>query len=237
MNTTETTRYIRDPQEVAPLVDRRWVTHRYEVTLRLTSIAGGLPADPATLLAMPIPDKLEPEEVAQLGTAALLPGPEEAGKATKVFRRSNGHIAVSANQLRTMLSESARALYTGTPGIFTLQKALYSNARIEPGLIELDRSAPDAHYVQGRTIRRPPFERSVVNDAEVVTGDIAIAFELLVCALGYGTMLREEVLRTLFEYAGEQIGLGADRKLAFGRFKVERFELAEERAVKLPTLK
>src|SRR3990167_8401826 len=111
MTMAAVTRYIRDPQEVAPLLDRRWVTHRYDILLRFTSIAGGLPADPATLLTMPIPGKLEPEEVAQLGTAALLPGPEEAGKATKVFRRSNGHIAVSANQLRTMLSESARALY------------------------------------------------------------------------------------------------------------------------------
>ncbi len=47
MMVTKITEYIRDPAQAAPLLDKRWATQVYRVTLHLSNIAGGLPATPA----------------------------------------------------------------------------------------------------------------------------------------------------------------------------------------------
>jgi hypothetical protein len=40
-------------------------------------------------------------------------------------------------------------------------------------------------------------------------------------------MVRPEVLHKALAFAGESVGIGASRKMGWGRFKVERFELRE----------
>ena len=75
----------------------------------------------------------------------------------------------------------------------------------------LKMAEPDGIMDLPRTIRKPPFERSIVQRPEFVRGPIEIAFTLAVSRRGQGAIITEQVLQSLLGYAGSFIGLGSHR--------------------------
>lgn len=194
----------------------------YRVTLKMTSaLAGGVSS---AMAERPWPQYLKDQEERE-HTAEETAEEAEALVMRVGFRRVNGKLALSANQIRSMLQECTRALKQGQKGAMVCQQALRTNLWVEPTRIVLDKSEPDGVVKLPRTIRRPPFERSVVNEVEYVDPPVVLEFGLKVINEGRGTVLTEDWLKKLFEHGQLFVGLGAHRGLEeFGRFKLARFE-------------
>lgn len=195
----------------------------YRVVLETTSdMAGGVSA---AMADRPWPQYLKEEEERQR-TAEETAEETEAVVTRVGFRRVNGSLALSANQIRSMLQECTRALLQGKGSKVLLhQQALRTNLWVEPTRILLNKEVPDGVATLPRTIRRPPFERSVVNQVEYVNPPITLEFTLKVVETGRGAVLTSEWLKTLFEHGQLFVGLGAHRGLEeFGRYELKVFE-------------
>lgn len=222
-------------------------TDVWAVTLHVPEdacLCAGMSESAGVRAAMPYRERLE--EMRRLAAAvseATLPagdGHEEA--LATVFRRRprDGALCIAANQVRTMLQETARALYEGDPGYYTLRTALRRNLRVEPTIIPIRRptgngrwqvvTEPDGILELPRQVRKPPYERSVLQRPEYVRGPLQLRLLLVAKRVGAGEALSDDVLLYLLEYAGPFVGLGAHRGLEDtpvgepGRFEIVRWE-------------
>lgn len=218
----------------------------YRLDMETTSrICGGVSA---VMADRPWPRYIKEEEERQKVAAAtaeateplkLQPGTEEPAEAVEMrvgFRRNAfGVLCLSANQVRSMLAEATRARMTGETGVMRQLQALRTNLWVEPMLLRLQRPGvssvnaevkePDGVVALPRTIRRPPFERSVVNVVEYLEPPVLVACVLQVSDVGRGKTLSSGQLEGLLEHASHFVGLGAHRGLQeFGRFRVVKFE-------------
>lgn len=195
------------------------------------------------------------EELRQLALQEgeeTLPQPGDELEATlwTVFRRrpEDGAICMSANQVRSLLQAAARALYTREEGQRTLANALREHMAVWPTRIPILRDGkpikePDGVLELPRPIKRPPFERSVIQQPEYVRGPVTLEFLLELARVGKGQVLTEEVLRQLLRYGGRYIGLGSHRGLDDtvagkpGVFQVVQWEWHHLRDITPPTLR
>lgn len=200
-------------------------------------ICGGLAADAETRSKMPW--KLRDEELRRLAESTSSTGDEDdespGPMITKFRRRADGELCASANQVRTLMQEAARALYGADPGYFVLRRVLRSNIRYEPTLIPILRRdhplyEPDGVLELARPIRKPPFERSIIQRPEYVKGPLDVHFTVVIARVGTAAVLTGEVLKVLLTYGGAYLGLGSHRGVDDvitgrpGKYVVQRFE-------------
>lgn len=238
--------YVAVEQRVGWLVPLIGVTDAWEVNVKIPGgacICGGLPSDGETRAKIPWSTRdAELRHIAQENTQVGTEDDAEPPAQTTRFRRSliEGQEAVclTGNMVRTMLQEAGRGIYSDDPGWFTLRRALRYNLRIEPTNFPLLRKGqpllePDGIMDLPRTIRRPPYERSVVQRPEFVRGPIEIHFTLAASRVGQGAIVTGEVLKALLEYSGSFLGLGSHRGIDStpagrpGVFEVVYFERAD----------
>ncbi len=217
-------------------------------------LCGGMSSSARARSEMPYPTRItELQSIAQQVSEETLPDLESPG--LTVFRRhpESGALCISANQIRTMLQEAAKAVYEGKAEYYRLRSALRRNLRIEPTLIPILRPSsegewepvvkPDGVLELPRLVRRPPYERSVLQQPEFVRGPIRLQFTLHAMRIGAGEVLTDEVLRFLLEYAGQFVKLGAHRGLEDtwhgepGRFTVTAWEHRQIGSPSAPPLK
>lgn len=247
------------------LVTGAWPwTHHYTVELETTGpLYGGMSASKEAYEKMPWATRSEELRKAAAKLTEETVEMEEGPVSLTVFRRvpGTGALALSANQIRSMLQETAAAVYQGKTGYFSLRAGLRRNLLFQPTLLELRQrtweafaatvgsGSPDPMDAWGpatepdgvgyfpRTIRKPPFERSIEANPEYVNPPVLISFDTYVLQEGTGRTLTKAVLRALFDYAGSFIGAGAHRGLdGLGTFQVTRFELVGEQKSGLPPL-
>ena len=206
-----------------PLLPEGLATDRYDVILHVVGrLYGGMPARRETLEKMPWRERNEQLQAqAAAASEETLPGEEQAAELVTVFRRHNGALAISANQLRTFMQEVAADWMGADSEYYVLRRALRRNLLVVPTLIPVERREPGGYspvdepdsidYIP-RPIRRAPFERSILQQPEYVA-DVYLRFSLLVGRWGSGVTLGEEVLRYLLEVGMTYVGLGAQRGL------------------------
>ena len=213
-------------------------THTYHVTLEVqTVLCGGLDPNSEEQGKRPWPERIE--ALRQIAAEMREETAPEDTSLITVFRRWEAALALSAGQIRSLLQEAAQALYTGQAGYFSLRFALRRNMVITPTLLPLSRDGarltePDGILDMPRPIRKPPFERSIIQRPEYLRPPIQIQFALSVAEIAAGGTLQEQVLRYMLEYAGQYIGLGAHRGQDFGRFILVDWRSEEHKSAATP---
>lgn len=236
-------------QAVGHLFALKHATDAWQVRLVIPQgacLCGGLSESALVRAARPWRERREEmRRLAVAVSAATLPaqdGKEGDEPLITVFRRDprDGALCIAGNQVRTMLQETARALFEGDPGYRRLQYGLHRNLRVEPTIIPLWRQGEDGRWRKvtkpdgilelPRQVRKPPYERSVVQRPEYVRGPLQLRMLLVAKRVGAGESLTDEVLLYLMEYAGVYVKLGAHRGLEDtpagepGRFEIESWQ-------------
>jgi hypothetical protein len=209
------------------------IFRHHRLTIHLSDIAGGLPADPRLVDAWQEANwrksaKLLPGDPADSAEAAqrtgeLLEGiPEEKG--FTVFPRGPGGVlCIEGRQVKAALKESANILRqlvpVGTPKkVVPLRSKLAERVFVVERLLPFtpETTEPDDVIERAIHVMTAQGPRDAIKRSEIVKGrDLICTLKVLNDGL-----FTHEVLGTLLEHMAEN-GLGADRSQGFGRFTYE----------------
>ena len=209
------------------------IFRHHRLTIHLSDIAGGLPADPRLVDAWQEAnwrksakllegDPRDSAEAAQR-TAELLEGiPEEKG--FTVFPRGpGGELCIEGRQVKAALKESANILRqlvpVGTPKkVVPLRSKLAERVFVVERLLPFtpETTEPDDVIERAIHVMTAQGPRDAIKRSEIVKGrDLICTLKVLNDGL-----FTHEVLGTLLEHMSEN-GLGGDRSQGFGRFTYE----------------
>ena len=197
----------------------------YDLTIKLPSIAGGVPSDPKLIAAWQaahwpaggVPGKSLEDAVAE--TTELV-GPEAPGWNTFV-RDKQGHFAVPGYHIKAMLKEAANILREHLERTQPGTTPTYLRARLAEKVFVQERLVPfTPHKVEPDESPEKPIHvmtrmgpRDALKKTDVLH-DVELHCTLKVLADGTFTL---PLLKTLLNFASEN-GLGADRSQGMGVF-------------------
>lgn len=203
------------------------------LTIHLTDMAGGLPADPRLVDAWQeanwkkarlLPgDPTTPTEASER-TLALMEGiPEEKGFTVFPREPGTGRLCVEGRQVKAGLKESANILKTILP-VGTPPKVVALRAKLAERVFVVERLLPfipettesDDNIERAIHVMTMQGPRDAIKRSEIVK-DRSISCTLKILN---DKLFTDEVLETLLEHMAEN-GLGADRSQGFGRFTWE----------------
>lgn len=216
--------------------------YRYDVSLHLSNIVGGVPFDPKVVegwLKTKAGVDTDTEALADLVTATIaetqggadLNEAVAAAVASRAQEKINGFkrladqtLIIEGRQVKAMLIESANSLWPrskwgpsgkGTRSYFA--EHLFVEEDVLP-LHEHESGLPVSEPAQVRTRFHAGFKGVRTMTREEICQDVTVSFTL---KTDYN--FSEEQIGTLFAHAEEQ-GLGAARSSGTGRFHVTKFE-------------
>jgi len=222
-------------------VQRNWnVFDTYSVRLRLDNVVGGKPAS-AKMIEKWVDatnDKKSEEERNKIKEAHMdtLPDLTE-DKATKqscVFSRYKGQLCLEGRQVKALLKECGNIIKTVVPGskkgeldkVARLKSKIAEQVFVMEDYIPLGRTEPDETTERPIHVMTAQGPRTSIKRTEVVK-DVEIEFTMKRRKGRGKDAVPEKVLMAVLDY-GQLNGLGADRSIGMGTFKVLSVEKLEE---------
>lgn len=154
---------------------------------------------------------------------------EVKDKQSNVFGRVNGQLVIEGRQLKAMLKEAANIIKDVAPGrlnrktgkeekgIHNFRSKMADQVFVTEETIPLDRTEPDEINERPIHVMTAQGPRSSIKRTERVLG-ARIAFTVK-RRYGAGEGVPEKALLAVLDYA-QSIGLGAERSLGRGKFRV-----------------
>lgn len=206
---------------------------QYDIRIEMTGkFAAGIPKNPESLLSFlesrspetPPEDATPlPELVKEIEGEVFDPTISKEASLTTTFKKDDEGLVYEARGVKAHLKECAQILGQGHFDLAAMKSRVANRINIEPEMIPITRdgervTVPDGQEIRPITVMTMQGPRTAIKVVDFVD-KITLAFSIVVLE-DKVFQIDEKVLNALLSYGGRIKGLGQDRGIGWGRYRI-----------------